>query len=33
LDKDDYKVSVSEDRTFFESQQKDVKIVFSNAEE
>lgn len=33
LDKDDYKVSVLNDKTFFESEQKDVRIVFSNASE
>lgn len=32
LDNDDYTVKVSEDRTFFESQQRDIKIVFANCE-
>ena len=33
LDKDDYTVKVSDERTFFESQQRDVRIVFSNCAE
>lgn len=32
LDKDDYLVRVSHDKTFFESLHRDVRIVFANAE-